>query len=224
MANDTINNKAAAAKPARASAAKAKVSAAAQTASDEASKAKTTAAATLKDSATRLQRQASDKVRSYALDGKAKAGGALDEFSRLMNDAAGSDAQAFEADCYGQRRTNLERNFGEACGIAIDVAAIHGVTDFGKCQQHREQDCGRFDRALWRIVAAAAQEYAADPERKRGHAVTPQQPVEDRRGANGVAGDARLVSGAQHDKAGQDGGQRAQERDRSPQRNPGRAE
>ncbi|MGN6270770.1 MAG: hypothetical protein ACTHM0_12865 [Sphingomonas sp.] len=90
MADDTINGKAAAAKPARASTAKAKVSAAAQTVSDEASKAKTTAATTLKDSATRLQRQAGDKVRSYALDGKAKAGGALDELSRLMNEAASS--------------------------------------------------------------------------------------------------------------------------------------
>jgi ElaB/YqjD/DUF883 family membrane-anchored ribosome-binding protein len=90
MADDTINQKATPAKPARASTAKAKVSAAAQTVSDEASKAKATATTTLKDSATRLQRQAGEKARTYAIDGKAKAGGALDEFSRLMNDAAGS--------------------------------------------------------------------------------------------------------------------------------------
>lgn len=84
MANETINGKA------KTSITKAKVSAAAQTVSDEASKAKATATTTLKDSATKLQRQAGEKARAYALDGKAKAGGALDEFSRLMNDAASS--------------------------------------------------------------------------------------------------------------------------------------
>jgi len=90
MADDTINNKATAAKPARTSTAKAKVTAAAQTVSEEANKAKASATTTLKDSATRLQQQASEKARAYAIDGKAKAGGALDEFSRLMNDAATS--------------------------------------------------------------------------------------------------------------------------------------
>jgi ElaB/YqjD/DUF883 family membrane-anchored ribosome-binding protein len=90
MAEDTINTKATAAKPAKASTAKAKVTAAAQTVSEEASKAKASATTTLKDSATRLQRQAGEKARAYAIDGKAKAGGALDEFSRLMNEAATS--------------------------------------------------------------------------------------------------------------------------------------
>ena len=70
--------------------AKDKVSAAAQTVSEEASKAKATATTTLKDGAQRLQQQAGVKVRAYAMDGKAKAGGALDEFSRLMNEAATS--------------------------------------------------------------------------------------------------------------------------------------
>lgn len=90
MADDTINTKATAAKPAKASTTKAKVTAAAQTVSEEASKAKASATTTLKDSATRLQQQASQKARAYAVDGKAKAGGALDEFSRLMNEAATS--------------------------------------------------------------------------------------------------------------------------------------
>ena len=90
MADDTINTKATAVKPARTSTAKAKVTAAAQTVSEEASKAKASATTTLKDSATRLQQQAGEKARAYAIDGKAKAGGALDEFSRLMNDAATS--------------------------------------------------------------------------------------------------------------------------------------
>jgi hypothetical protein len=40
-------------------------------------------------------------------------------------------------------------------------------------QQHREQDRRRFDRALRRIVAAAAQENAAGPERQRRHAIAP---------------------------------------------------
>ena len=70
-----------AAKPARA-----KVSAAASKVGDEAGK----ASMTLKDSATKLKDQASGKARAYVEDGKAKAGGALDEFSRLMENAAGS--------------------------------------------------------------------------------------------------------------------------------------
>jgi ElaB/YqjD/DUF883 family membrane-anchored ribosome-binding protein len=48
------------------------------------------AAETLKDSAGKLSDQASGKARDYATQGKARAAGALDEFSKLMNDAAGS--------------------------------------------------------------------------------------------------------------------------------------
>ena len=44
----------------------------------------------LKDGAAKLQKQATGKVYSFAEDGKAKASGALDEFSRLMEEAAGS--------------------------------------------------------------------------------------------------------------------------------------
>ncbi|MGN6277542.1 MAG: hypothetical protein ACTHM8_02315 [Sphingomonas sp.] len=86
----TANNGKPAAPARPKSGAKAKVSAAAQTVGDEAAKAKTTASATLKDSAAKLQKQATGKARTYIVDGKQKAGGALDEFSRLMRDAAGS--------------------------------------------------------------------------------------------------------------------------------------
>ena len=63
----------------------------------------------------------------------------------------------------------------------------------------------------------------ADPERQRGNAVAPQQPVEDRRGADRLAGDARLVADPQHHDAGENGGERTQERDRPLHRDPGRA-
>ncbi|WP_294322744.1 hypothetical protein [uncultured Sphingomonas sp.] len=45
---------------------------------------------TLKDEASKLSAKATDKARSLADEGKAKATGALDEFSRLMEDAAGT--------------------------------------------------------------------------------------------------------------------------------------
>ena len=64
---------------------------------DEARKAKPKAsdsikggAQTIKDNASKLSKQASVKAREYAQDGKARAGGALDEVSRLMGDAANS--------------------------------------------------------------------------------------------------------------------------------------
>ncbi len=66
--------------------------------------------------------------------------------------------------------------------------------------------------------------WLAGPERSRRHAVAPQQPVEDRRGADGVADDARIIADARGDDAGEDGGEPAQERDRPLQRDPGGAE
>jgi len=97
MADDTINTSAPTApigtqpkRTPRSSTAKAKekISGAAQAVGEEASKAKSNAATTLKDSALKLRQQATGKARTYAEDGKAKAGSALDEFSRLMENAA----------------------------------------------------------------------------------------------------------------------------------------
>ncbi len=48
------------------------------------------AAETLRESANKLTDQATGKARDYATQGKAKAAGALEEFSRLMNESAGS--------------------------------------------------------------------------------------------------------------------------------------
>ena len=44
----------------------------------------------LKDEAGKLTQTGIDKARSYAVDGKDRAGGALDEFAKLMTDAAGT--------------------------------------------------------------------------------------------------------------------------------------
>jgi ElaB/YqjD/DUF883 family membrane-anchored ribosome-binding protein len=43
----------------------------------------------LKDGASKYSAQATDRIRTFADTGKAKAGGALDEFSTLLTDAAG---------------------------------------------------------------------------------------------------------------------------------------
>lgn len=45
---------------------------------------------TLKDEAGKLTQTGLDKAKSYAVDGKDRASGALDEFAKLMTDAAGS--------------------------------------------------------------------------------------------------------------------------------------
>lgn len=89
MANDT-KPQGAPLKPGPTKAATTKAKAAAKTVSGEAVKAKASTAQTLKDSAAKLQKQATGKAYAFAEDGKAKAGGALDEFSRLMENAAGS--------------------------------------------------------------------------------------------------------------------------------------
>jgi ElaB/YqjD/DUF883 family membrane-anchored ribosome-binding protein len=54
----------------------------------DAAPASTNAAHSIKDGATKLARQATDKARDYVAEGKNRAGGALDEVSRLMGDAA----------------------------------------------------------------------------------------------------------------------------------------
>lgn len=48
------------------------------------------AAQTLKDEAGKLTQTGLEKAKTYAVDGKDRATGALDEFARLMSDAAGS--------------------------------------------------------------------------------------------------------------------------------------
>lgn len=48
------------------------------------------ASQTIKDSAGKFAKQAADKARDYLDEGKTRAGGALDEVSRLMEDAAGT--------------------------------------------------------------------------------------------------------------------------------------
>ncbi|UZK70123.1 hypothetical protein OKW76_03460 [Sphingomonas sp. S1-29] len=65
------------------------------------SEAKRTAAETIKEEASKLGSQAADKARSFAGDGKAKASGALDEFSRMMSDAADTVDEKLGAQ-YGQ--------------------------------------------------------------------------------------------------------------------------
>ncbi len=47
-----------------------------------------TSAQSIKDGASKLAKQATDKARDYIAEGKNRAGGALDEVSRLMSDAA----------------------------------------------------------------------------------------------------------------------------------------
>lgn len=73
---------------------------AAETPDDGAAKA-TNTTQTIKDEAAKLARQATDKARDYVSVGKERAGGALDEVSRLMGDAANTVDEKIGAQ-YGQ--------------------------------------------------------------------------------------------------------------------------
>jgi hypothetical protein len=85
-----------------------------------------------------------------------------------------------------------------------------------------------------RIAAASIMRRAASSPRWRrkwpaaqndgGNSVAPQKPVEDRRIAQRIAHDARLIADPRHDNRGEDRCQRAQERDRPLQRDPARAQ
>ncbi len=78
-----------------------KAAAADKVVGEDTGKAKFLVGATIRDSATKLTQNATDKVRAYADEGKSKAGDALDEFSRLMGDAATSVDERLGAE-YGQ--------------------------------------------------------------------------------------------------------------------------
>lgn len=58
-------------------------------------------AQTLKDGAEQMKKDAGAKARTYVEDGKARAGGALDELAKMMTDAAGTVDEKVGAQ-YGQ--------------------------------------------------------------------------------------------------------------------------
>jgi hypothetical protein len=132
MADDTINTGAPAAplgtqpkKPRSSTArAKAKIGDAAHAVGEEAGRARSTAAATLKDSAHKLRQQATGKARTYAEDGKAKAGGALDEFSRLMDNAATS-----VDDSLGRQYGDYARSAAKAIAGFSDQLKARNIDD-----------------------------------------------------------------------------------------------
>lgn len=96
---------------------------AAKKATDEAAKATATASQLLKDSASKIGKEAVDRARSYAEDGKARAGGALDEVVKMINDAAGT----------------VDEKLGEQYGQYARTAAGK-VSDFSEGLKAKELD------------------------------------------------------------------------------------
>lgn len=90
---------------------------------DEPAKPANAAAQLLKDGAAKLGKEATDRARSYVDDGKAKAGGALDELARMMTDAAGS----------------VDEKLGEQYGQYARTAADK-VTSFSEGLKAKELD------------------------------------------------------------------------------------
>jgi ElaB/YqjD/DUF883 family membrane-anchored ribosome-binding protein len=81
----------------------------------------------LKDGATKLGKQASDTARAYAEDGKARAGGALDELSRMMHDAAGQvdDKVGAQYGDYARSAASAISNFSDSVK-SKDIDALIG--------------------------------------------------------------------------------------------------
>jgi ElaB/YqjD/DUF883 family membrane-anchored ribosome-binding protein len=90
---------------------------AASTATEETVKATTGATQLLKDSAAKLGKEAVDRARGYAEDGKSRAGDALDEIARMITDAAGTVDEKL-GEQYGQyARTAADKVSGFSEGL-----------------------------------------------------------------------------------------------------------
>jgi ElaB/YqjD/DUF883 family membrane-anchored ribosome-binding protein len=90
---------------------------AARSAADDAVKAGVTASQLFKDSAAKIGKDAVDRAKSYAEDGKARAGGALDEIVKMINDAAGTVDEKL-GEQYGQyARTAADKVAGFSEGL-----------------------------------------------------------------------------------------------------------
>lgn len=96
---------------------------AAKTATDETVKATVTASQLLKDSAAKFGKEAVDRAKIYAEDSKARAGGALDEIVKMINDAAGT----------------VDEKLGEQYGQYARTAADK-VADFSEGLKAKELD------------------------------------------------------------------------------------
>jgi ElaB/YqjD/DUF883 family membrane-anchored ribosome-binding protein len=81
----------------------------------------------IKDGASKIGKQAGDKARAYAEDGKARAGGALDELSRMMSDAAGQVDEKVGAQYgdYARSAASAISNFSESVK-SKDIDALLG--------------------------------------------------------------------------------------------------
>ncbi|GAA0325000.1 hypothetical protein GCM10009087_39130 [Sphingomonas oligophenolica] len=77
----------------------------------------------IKDSAAKLTKEAGDKARAYAEEGKTRAGGVLDELARMMNEAAGT----------------VDEKLGEQYGQYARSAA-GGVSDFSDSLKAKKLD------------------------------------------------------------------------------------
>lgn len=97
--------------------------AAAGEAAQAAAKATLSATQLLKDSAAKLGKEAVDRAKTYAEDGKARAGGALDEIVKMINDAAGT----------------VDEKLGEQYGQYARTAADK-VADFSEGLKAKELD------------------------------------------------------------------------------------
>lgn len=79
--------------------------------SDTGGEAKKTAAETIRAEAGKLGTQAADKARAFAGDGKTKATGAINDFARMMEDAAGQVDEKL-GEQYGQYARSAAQSLG----------------------------------------------------------------------------------------------------------------
>ena len=124
--------------------------------------------AQLRDGASNLQNQATDKIRSYAVTGKDRATSALDELTQVVNDAAGSIDERLGSEYgeYARRAADAVAGFADTLrnkevdelfddgrnlvrkspGVAIGVAAVVGFSLVRLLKAGFESEGGRGQR------------------------------------------------------------------------------
>ena len=104
------------------------------------------------------------------------------------------------------------------------IAALQPVADLEEHQEGGKGDREALDEAHDAVAAALLEEAARKEERQRRHAVAPQEPVEDRRRAEILAGDGRVVGEAGEDDDTDRADDVAQDRQRRAVGDPGGSE
>ena len=121
-------------------------------------------------------------------------------------------AQPLEPDHHGEQQRDVERGLGERARAAIGVAGRDNAGPRARSSSTVNRMAAASTMRAGTSSAWRRSMMAGEPERRRRHAIAIEQPVEDRRGADGVADDARVPDDAPQHGDGDGGGKPAERR------------